>query len=100
MDVTEGRAEELVWPTTRLAIARPPEVGRDLILLHGIEPNMRWRGFTAELVTAIRDLGVELVILLGALLADSPHTRPLQVTAATSGAELAAQLHVEPVGPL
>ena len=58
---------------------------------------MRWRGFTAELVTAFTELGVELVILLGALLADSPHTRPLQVTAATSGAELAAQLHVEPV---
>jgi proteasome assembly chaperone (PAC2) family protein len=97
MEVTEGQSEELVWPTTRLAIARPPEAGRDLILLHGIEPNMRWRGFTAELVTAFTELGVELVILLGALLADSPHTRPLQVTAATSGAELAAQLHVEPV---
>ena len=74
MEVTEGHSEELVWPTTRLAIARPPEAGRDLILLHGIEPNMRWRGFTAELVTAFTELGVELVILLGALLADSPHT--------------------------
>ena len=42
MEVSEGRAEELIWPTTRLAIARPPEAGRDLILLHGIEPNMRW----------------------------------------------------------
>jgi len=97
MEVSDGQAEELVWPTTRLTIARPPEAGRDFILLHGIEPNMRWRGFTAELVTAFSELGVELVILLGALLADSPHTRPLQVTAATSGAELAAQLHVEPV---
>ena len=58
---------------------------------------MRWRGFTAELVDAFTELGVELVILLGALLADSPHTRPLQVTAATSGTELASQLHVEPV---
>jgi predicted ATP-grasp superfamily ATP-dependent carboligase len=58
---------------------------------------MRWRGFTAELVTAFTELNVELVILLGALLADSPHTRPLQVTAAVSGPELAAQLHVESV---
>ena len=97
MDVTDGKAEELVWPTSRLSIARPPEIGRDLILLQGIEPNMRWRGFTAELVNAFTELGVELVILLGALLADSPHTRPLQVTAATSGPDLAAQLHVEPV---
>jgi len=97
MDVSDGKAEELVWPTTRLAVARPPDIGRDLILLQGIEPNMRWRGFTAELVNAFTELGVELVILLGALLADSPHTRPLQVTAATSGPDLAAQLHVEPV---
>ena len=97
MDVTDGTAEELVWPTSRLLIARPPDIGRDLILLQGIEPNMRWRGFTAELVNAFTELGVELVILLGALLADSPHTRPLQVTAATSGPDLAAQLHVEPV---
>jgi predicted ATP-grasp superfamily ATP-dependent carboligase len=78
-------------------LARPPDVGRDLILVQGIEPNMRWQGFTAELVTAFTDLKVELVILLGALLADSPHTRPLQVTAAASGPEIAAQLHVESV---
>jgi len=97
IEVADGKATELVWPTTRLALARPPDVGRDLILVHGIEPNMRWQGFTAELVTAFTELKVELVILLGALLADSPHTRPLQVTAATSGPEIAAQLHVESV---
>lgn len=97
MEVSDGKAEELIWPTSRLFLARPPGLGRDFILLHGIEPNMRWRGFTGELVGAFRELGVELVILLGALLADSPHTRPLQVTAAASGPELAAQLHVEPV---
>ncbi|HYK70632.1 MAG TPA: PAC2 family protein [Streptosporangiaceae bacterium] len=97
IEVANGHAEELVWPTTRLAIARPPDVGRDLILVHGLEPNMRWRGFTGELVTAFSQLDVELVILLGALLADSPHTRPLQVTAAASSPEVAAQLHVESV---
>jgi len=97
IEVADGKATELVWPTTRLALARPPEAGRDLILVQGIEPNMRWQGFTAQLVTAFTELKVELVILLGALLADSPHTRPLQVTAATSGPEIAAQLHVESV---
>ncbi|HEY2506011.1 MAG TPA: PAC2 family protein [Streptosporangiaceae bacterium] len=96
-EISEGRAEELVWPTSRLAIARPSGIDRDIVLLQGIEPNMRWRGFTAELVSAFSELGVEMVILLGALLADSPHTRPLQVTAAASGPELAAQLHVEAV---
>ena len=97
IEVADGKATELVWPTTRFTLARPPDVGRDLILVQGIEPNMRWQGFTAELVTAFTDLKVELVILLGALLADSPHTRPLQVTAAASGPEIAAALHVESV---
>jgi predicted ATP-grasp superfamily ATP-dependent carboligase len=97
MEVSDGKAGEIAWPTSKLLIARPPDAGRDLALLNGIEPNMRWRGFTAELVTAFTELGVELVILLGALLADSPHTRPLQVTAAASGPELASQLNVEPV---
>jgi predicted ATP-grasp superfamily ATP-dependent carboligase len=97
IEVADGKSTELVWPTTRLTLARPPDVGRDLVLVHGIEPNMRWQGFTAELVSAFTELKVELVILLGALLADSPHTRPLQVTAATSGPEIAAQLHVESV---
>jgi proteasome assembly chaperone (PAC2) family protein len=97
IEVADGKSTELVWPTTRLTLARPPDVGRDLILVQGIEPNMRWQGFTAELVTAFTELDVELIILLGALLADSPHTRPLQVTAAASGPDIAAQLHVESV---
>ena len=98
MDVSDGKTEQLVWPTTRLALARPPGIGRDLILVQGIEPNMRWRGFTAELVTAFTELGVEIVILLGALLADSPHTRPVPVSAAASDTALARpQLHLEPV---
>lgn len=97
MEVTDGQTDRLVWPTTRLSIAQPAGVGRDLVLVHGIEPNMRWRGFSNELVAAFAELDVELVILLGALLADSPHTRPVPVTAAASDVDLAAKLHVESV---
>jgi proteasome assembly chaperone (PAC2) family protein len=97
LEVADGRTDRLVWPTTRLSLAQPEGLGRDLILVHGIEPNMRWRAFCDELVSAFTELGVELVILLGALLADSPHTRPVQVTAAATDTVLAAQLHVEPV---
>jgi predicted ATP-grasp superfamily ATP-dependent carboligase len=97
MEVTEGKTDRLVWPTTRLSLAQPPAAGRDLVLVHGIEPNMRWRGFSNELVAAFAELEVELVILLGALLADSPHTRPVPVTAAASDSDLAARLHVEAV---
>jgi hypothetical protein len=97
MEVTDGQTDRLVWPTTRLSVAQPAGLGRDLVLVHGIEPNMRWRGFSSELVAAFAQLDVEIVILLGALLADSPHTRPVPVSAGASDADLAARLHVEPV---
>ena len=96
MEMAEGRAERLVWPTTRLSVARPDGLGRDVLLVHGIEPNMRWRAFSDELIRSFTELGIEMVVLLGALLADSPHTRPVPVTAAASDPALAAELHAEP----
>ena len=96
-EVAEGRTERLIWPTTRLLAAKQEATGRDLLLVHGIEPNMRWRGFCSELVTSFSELGIELVVLLGALLADSPHTRPVPVAAAASDPALAADLRAEPV---
>ena len=96
-EVAEGRTERLIWPTTRLLAAKQEATDRDLLLVHGIEPNMRWRGFCSELVTSFSELGVELVVLLGALLADSPHTRPVPVAAAASDPALAADLRAEPV---
>jgi predicted ATP-grasp superfamily ATP-dependent carboligase len=96
-EVAEGRTERLVWPTTRLLAAKQEATDRDLLLVHGIEPNMRWRGFCSELVSSFSELGIELVVLLGALLADSPHTRPVPVAAAASDPALAADLRAEPV---
>ena len=96
-EVAEGKTERLIWPTTRLLAAKQEVSDRDLVLVHGIEPNMRWRGFCSELVTCFSDLGIELVVLLGALLADSPHTRPVPVAAAASDPALAADLRAEPV---
>ena len=97
LEVADGRTKRLAWPTTRLALAKPEGLGRDVILVHGIEPNMRWRGFCSELVDAFTGLGADLVVLLGALLADSPHTRPVPVTAAASDQRLAAAMQIEPV---
>ena len=85
----------LTWPTTRIAVARPVDLDRDVILLRGIEPSMRWRQFSAELLAACDELGAELVITLGALLADSPHTRPIPVTGTASEPELADRLRIE-----
>jgi PAC2 family len=140
VEITEGRIERLVWPTTRLSVARavawPDSAGvagvsgvsgpespgsaespeslprdadpdggnsghddaapagtgldRDIILVHGIEPNMRWRSFTDELVQGLTELGVESVILVGALLADAPHTRPVPVSVGAADPKLSA----------
>ena len=96
VEMAEGRTERLVWPTTRFSMARPEGLGRDVVLVHGIEPNMRWRAFTEELLSSFTELEVELVVLLGALLADAPHTRPVPVSAAASEPKLASVLNSSP----
>jgi len=85
----------LSWPGTTIAVASPPELNRDIILIRGIEPNMKWRQFCAELLTAVDDLGATLVVTLGALLADTPHTRPIPVSGTASELELVDRLKVE-----
>jgi hypothetical protein len=98
IEVVAGKTERLVWPTTRLSLARTTDTGlsRDIVLVHGVEPNMRWRGFTDELISGLTELGVELVILVGALLADSPHTRPVPVSVSGSDPNLLRGVGSEP----
>lgn len=91
----EAGMRRISWPSTRLAIARPPGATRDVVLLRGIEPNMRWRQFCAELLAAADELEVELVVTLGALLADTPHTRPIPVTGTASEPDLADRLKLD-----
>ncbi|MEP9365079.1 PAC2 family protein [Nocardioides sp. CN2-186] len=86
---------KLTWPSTQIAIASPPDLDRDIILIRGIEPNMRWRQFCAELLAACDELGGELVVTLGALLADTPHTRPIPVTGTATELELVDRLKLE-----
>jgi proteasome assembly chaperone (PAC2) family protein len=85
----------ITWPSTQIAVASPPDLDRDVILIRGIEPNMRWRQFCAELLAACDDLGGELVITLGALLADTPHTRPIPVTGTATEPDLVDRLKLE-----
>jgi proteasome assembly chaperone (PAC2) family protein len=85
----------ITWPSTQLAVASPPGALRDVILLRGIEPNMRWRQFCAELLAASTELGAELVVTLGALLADTPHTRPIPVTGTATEPDLSDRLKLE-----
>jgi len=93
---TDDEAQRrITWPSTQLSVASPPGAQRDVILLRGIEPNMRWRQFCAELLAAAEELGAQMVVTLGALLADTPHTRPIPVSGTTSDPELTDRLKFE-----
>ena len=92
----EEGMRRITWPSTQLFVARPPGAHRDVVLLRGIEPNMRWRGFCAELLAAADDLEVNQVVTLGALLAETPHTRPIPVTGTATELDLEDRLKLEP----
>jgi predicted ATP-grasp superfamily ATP-dependent carboligase len=96
ISVDEDGVRHISWPTTRLSVARIPLAQRDVVLVRGIEPNMRWRGFCAELITYARALKIEMVVTLGALLADTPHTRPVPVNGFTTDTALMETLGFEP----
>ncbi len=95
VSLVDGVSRRIEWPTTRLSIARPPGSQRDIVLLRGIEPNMRWRGFCDELIELCRELGVDSAVVLGALLADTPHTRPVPVSGSSYDAASAERYGLE-----
>jgi proteasome assembly chaperone (PAC2) family protein len=92
VSLEEGLTRRIDWPETAFYHARPEGLDRDVVLLLGIEPNLRWRTFTDLVVGLARDLGIELLITLGALLADVPHTRAAPVTGSASDKELVERL--------
>ena len=92
----DGGVRKITWPTTRLSVVRVGgDKPRDLVLVRGIEPSMRWRSFCNELLGFAHELGVELVVILGALLGDTPHTRPVPVSGVTSDPDLARTMDLE-----
>jgi len=93
--LVEGHAREIVWPVVELFEARVPRAPRDLILLTGSEPSFRWRTFSGLIVELAEALGVQLVVTLGALLADLPHTRPISVSGLSSDEGLVAKLGLQ-----
>ena len=88
----EGLTRRIDWPETAFYHAAIPGLERDAVLALGIEPNLRWRTFSEEVVELAQDLEVELVVTLGALLADVPHTRPAPVTGSASDPKLVEEL--------
>ena len=90
--LTAGQARRIEWPENTLIAAPAPSAERDLVLLSGTEPSLKWRTFTDQIVHAIDRLGVETVITLGALIADVAHTRPVPITGLASDPELVERL--------
>jgi predicted ATP-grasp superfamily ATP-dependent carboligase len=90
--MTEGQTRHIDWPASTLVSAQASGTERDLVLFSGIEPNLRWRTFAAALLDAAERLGVEMVVTLGALLADVAHSRPVPITGLATDQELVERL--------
>ncbi|MDT4935505.1 MAG: hypothetical protein QOK11_3397 [Pseudonocardiales bacterium] len=95
VSLVDGVSRRITWPTTRFSVCRPPGAEFDLVIVRGIEPNMRWRTFCTELLGVIHELDIRLVVTLGALLSDTPHTRATQVTGTAHDPESAVRYGLE-----
>jgi len=94
--LTDGRTREIDWPENSVSVAEVPGAESDLVMLQGTEPSLRWTRFTDQVVEAATGLGVRMVITLGALLADVPHSRPVSITGVASDEALLQRLGFEP----
>jgi proteasome assembly chaperone (PAC2) family protein len=92
VSLVDGMTRRIDWPENAFFHAPLPGTERDAVLLLGIEPGLHWRRFTGLVVDLARDLGVEMLVSLGALLADVPHTRPAPVTGSASDPDLVHEL--------
>jgi proteasome assembly chaperone (PAC2) family protein len=90
--MTDGQAREVDWPANSVFAAVAPTAERDLVLVSGVEPNLKWRTFAEAVIEAAERLDVEMVVTLGALLADVPHTRAVPITGLASDPELVERL--------
>ena len=96
VSLEEGLTRKLEWPANTFLHAPIPDLDRDAVILLGVEPNLRWKTYSRLVLELAQDLGVELFVTLGSLLADVPHTRPAPVSAAASDPGLVEELGVEP----
>jgi len=96
VSLEEGLTRRLEWPSNTFLHAPIPGLERDAVILLGVEPNLRWKTYSRLVLELTQELGIELVVTLGSLLADVPHTRPAPVSAAASDPSLVEELGVEP----
>ena len=94
VSIDESSIRSITWPSTQVFGLEIPSMNRDLVIVSGVEPSMRWKSFTTDLLDLADDLEVSLVVTLGSLLADAPHSRPITVTGTGAHPNLAERLGV------
>ena len=94
ISVDDSSMRSITWPGTQIFGLVVPLMKRDLVIVTGVEPSMRWKSFTSDLLDLADDLEVSLVVTLGSLLSDSPHTRPITVTSTAAHPNIADRLGV------
>jgi proteasome assembly chaperone (PAC2) family protein len=92
---TSSGHRRIKWPATRISRASVPDTNLDVVFVNGVEPSYKWRAYTAELIARANELNVNYIVLVGALLADVPHTRPIPVTITSDDETLREQLDIE-----
>ena len=93
--LVEGGIRQIDWPTNEFAAASLPGGKRDVIFLHGVEPQLKWKTFCAAVLDVAHSLDAEMALTLGALLTDTPHSRPVRVTGTATDPELGARLGLQ-----
>ena len=94
VSIDESQIRSITWPTTQVFGLSIPSMARDLVIVTGVEPSMRWKSFTSDLLDLADDLEVSLIVTFGSLLADTPHTRPITVTGTGAHPSISARLGV------
>lgn len=93
--VDDSSIRSLTWPGTQVFGLRTPDLPHDFVVVRGVEPSMKWKTFSSEILDLADDLEVNIVITLGSMLADTPHTRPITVSGSGAHPDIARRLGVE-----
>lgn len=95
VELVDGISRRILWPKTTFHAVHAVDAEHDLVVLQGVEPNLRWRSFCGSVLEVAAQTGCELVVTLGALLADVPHTRPVRITGSATDTDLIERLHLQ-----
>ncbi|CAB4566764.1 MAG: PAC2 family protein [Actinobacteria bacterium] len=94
--ISDSMQREITWPGTQIFGLSIPSMKKDLVIVTGVEPSMRWKSFTREILDIADDLETSMIITIGAMLSDSPHTRPIRILATTSNPSIGSRLDLQP----